>query len=58
MKTSLSAQIKLKFAECIGGKPNLKAYLCPAGRPTIGYGFTSGVKMGDTMTAEEAEVAL
>lgn len=31
------------------------AYLCPAGVWTIGYGFTSGVKQGDTMTQAEAE---
>lgn len=36
----------------------LKAYLCPAGKPTIGFGFTAGVKMGDTMTQAEAEVRL
>ncbi|WP_193432926.1 glycoside hydrolase family protein [Candidatus Williamhamiltonella defendens] len=26
----------------------LKAYLCPGGRWTIGYGHTKGVKAGDT----------
>lgn len=31
------------------------AYLCPAGIPTIGYGHTSGVELGDTCTREEAE---
>lgn len=31
-----------------------EAYLCPAGVWTIGYGFTKGVKPGDTMTREEA----
>lgn len=31
-----------------------KAYLCPAGIPTIGYGFTRGVKMGDVITLEQA----
>jgi lysozyme len=36
----------------------LKAYLCPAGIPTIGYGHTGGVKLGDTITAEEAEALL
>lgn len=36
----------------------LKAYLCPAGVPTIGFGFTEGVKLGDTMTLEEAEARL
>lgn len=34
------------------------AYLCPAGIWTIGYGFTKGVKKGDKMTLEEAEIRL
>lgn len=33
----------------------LQAYLCPAGIPTIGYGHTKGVKLGDTCTREQAE---
>ena len=33
----------------------LKAYLCPAGVPTIGYGHTGGVKLGDTISADQAE---
>lgn len=36
----------------------LRAYLCPAGIPTIGYGSTAGVKMGQTITAERAEELL
>jgi lysozyme len=36
----------------------LRAYLCPAGIPTIGYGHTGGVTLGDTITAEEAEELL
>ena len=32
-----------------------EAYLCPSGIPTIGYGHTSGVVMGDTCTRQEAE---
>lgn len=36
----------------------LTAYLCPAGKPTIGYGSTKGVKMGMTITAAEAEARL
>lgn len=31
------------------------AYLCSAGVPTIGYGHTRGVKLGDVCTREEAE---
>ena len=33
----------------------LSAYLCPAGIPTIGYGHTKDVKLGDTCTREQAE---
>ena len=38
----------------------LKAYICPAGVPTIGYGSTlhpdgTKVKMGDSITKEQAE---
>ena len=41
----------------------LKAYMCPAGVPTIGYGNTfyedgSKVKMGDAITRERAEKML
>jgi len=32
-----------------------KAYLCPAGVWTIGYGFTLGVQPGDTITKEQAK---
>lgn len=33
----------------------LTAYICPAGVPTIGYGSTQGVKMGECITEEEAD---
>lgn len=36
----------------------LEAYLCPAGVWTIGYGHTKGVKKGDFITLEEAEMLL
>lgn len=36
----------------------LKAYLCPAGVPTIGYGHTKGVKLGQTITQATAETFL
>ena len=36
----------------------LSAYRCPADIPTIGYGTTSGVKIGDTITKERAEELL
>lgn len=32
-----------------------KAYICPAGVPTIGIGHTKGVKMGDVITEKAAE---
>lgn len=32
----------------------LRAYLCSAGRWTIGWGHTSGVTAGDSITADEA----
>ncbi|MGF1542867.1 MAG: lysozyme [Pleurocapsa sp.] len=35
-----------------------RAYLCPAGVPTIGYGHTKRVKMGDTITHQKAEELL
>jgi len=33
----------------------LKAYLCPAGVWTIGYGHTAGVKSWDSISPEQAE---
>ena len=36
----------------------LKAYKCPAGIPTIGYGHTHNVNMNDTITQEQAEAFL
>ncbi len=33
----------------------LRAYKCPAGVLTIGYGHTRGVKQGDKITQEQAE---
>jgi lysozyme len=36
----------------------LSAYLCSAGVPTIGYGHTKGVKLGDRCTVEQAEAWL
>lgn len=34
------------------------AYLCPAGVATIGFGTTENVKLGDTVTEQEAEELL
>ncbi len=36
----------------------LTAYRCPAGVPTIGFGHTAGVAMGQTITAAQAEAFL
>lgn len=33
----------------------LEAYLCAAGVPTIGYGHTRGVKLGQKITEQQAE---
>lgn len=49
MQTQLLDLIK-EFEGC-----KLKAYLCPAGVPTIGYGRTKGVKVGDTCTQDQAD---
>ena len=39
-----------KFESC-----RLTAYRCPAGVPTIGYGHTAGVRMGQKITQAQAE---
>lgn len=51
MKTSDNGIKKIKNEE---GFRN-KAYKCSAGVPTIGYGHTKGVKMGDTISDKKAE---
>jgi GH24 family phage-related lysozyme (muramidase) len=37
---------------------HLDAYLCPAGVPTIGWGTTAGVKIGDTISQARADELL
>ena len=55
MRLSLSARERLKRLEGF----RAKAYIpVPGDRTTIGYGFTDGVKLGDTMTREEADARL
>ena len=54
MKTSSNALQKLKRLEGFRSK----AYLCPAKVWTIGYGFTDGVREGDTITQTEAGARL
>lgn len=54
MQTSKSGLNLIKeFEGC-----KLKAYRCPAGILTIGYGWTHGVKEGDVWTQEKAEQML
>lgn len=48
-----SKELIEKLKEFEGFRP--KAYLCPAGVWTIGYGHTSGVRCGDIVTEESAE---
>ncbi|MBQ9990190.1 MAG: peptidoglycan-binding protein [Lachnospiraceae bacterium] len=36
----------------------LTAYLCPSGKPTIGYGHTAGVTLGMTITQAQADAYL
>lgn len=54
MKTSAAGIDLIRHFE--GFSPT--AYKCPAGVWTLGYGFTDGVKDGDTITLEEAESRL
>lgn len=37
---------------------HLDAYLCPAGIPTIGWGATQGVKIGDRISQDKADAML
>lgn len=51
MKTSQNGIGLIKQSEGC----RLEAYRCPAGKPTIGYGHTAGVKMGQKITQAQAE---
>ena len=51
MKASNQGKNLIKEAEGL----RLDAYLCPAGIPTIGWGHTKGVKMGQHITKGQAE---
>lgn len=51
MTTSNQGKDLIKEAESL----RLTAYRCPAGVPTIGYGHTKGVRMGQRITHEMAE---
>jgi lysozyme len=56
----LAWPIPLRAVELIAGYEGcrLKAYRCPAGKPTIGWGQTDNVAMGMTWTREEADADL
>lgn len=51
----LAAVAEIAFSECGENGPDLVAYLCPAGVPTIGWGETDGVHLGDRCTREQAD---
>ena len=52
MKTTVNGKDIIRHAEGL----RLEAYLCQANVPTIGYGHTQGVKLGDRCTRVQAEV--
>ena len=54
---NIANQVYMDFLKDKEGFRN-EAYLDSAGVPTIGYGFTEGVKMGDTISEEEANKRL
>lgn len=43
---------------CASEQRRLTAYRCPAGVPTIGWGHTKGVKLGDTCSVQQADIWL
>lgn len=51
MRTSKQGKNLIKEAEGL----RLEAYRCPAGTPTIGWGHTKGVRMGQRITQAQAE---
>ena len=54
MKTSIIGRNLIKSFEGYRSE----AYICPAGKWTIGYGHTRGVSEGDTCTKEQADLFL
>jgi len=54
MRTSPEGVARIKRHELL----RLKAYLCPAGVPTIGWGSTRGVAMGMVITEQQADARL
>lgn len=51
--TQAAVDLIKSFEGCV-----LKAYTCPAGKPTIGYGSTEGVRLGMTISRPQAEQML
>lgn len=51
MKTSKAGIDLIKQFESL----ELRAYLCPVGIPTIGYGHTKNIKLGMVITEQQAE---
>lgn len=51
MTTSNQGKNLIKESEGL----RLEAYLCPANIPTIGWGHTNGVKLGQHITVQQAE---
>jgi lysozyme len=45
-----AVELIAEFEDC-----KLVAYLCPAGKPTIGWGETNGIRLGMTWTKEQAD---
>lgn len=61
MKTSKNGYDLIKAFEglhAVKADGTIRAYLCPAGKWTIGYGSTKGVRSGMNITKEEAEELL
>jgi lysozyme len=54
---SYNSELALDFIAQAEGFES-KAYKCPAGIWTIGYGHTAGVKQGDTISKEKAKELL
>jgi lysozyme len=57
MRVSDRGELMIKGFESPGGKPNLKAYRCPAGVLTVGWGHTGeDVAEGEEIDEATAEV--
>lgn len=51
IKCNAAGKAIIRAAEAL----RLRAYICPAGKPTIGYGHTRGVRLGDVITRPRAD---